>query len=351
LCIFWKKIKKYFVYKYFPLIIAITFAQRANYKHQIAQKKYMSKSRIIVVGSSNTDMVIRTDRFPKPGETILGGDFFMNQGGKGANQAVAAARLGGDVLFISSVGNDIFGKTALQSLQKEGIDVGYTRIDRDSPSGVAVITVDRSGENNIVVAPGANGTLLPKEVQYIEDLMEEGAFVLMQLEIPMQTVEYIISKAEGKGTKVILNPAPAQTLSQEILRKIYLLTPNEEEAFLLTGVSVSDIPSAQEAAKKLIKQGVQNVIITMGSKGALALFEGEYIYREAQKVVPIDTTAAGDVFNGALVVALNEEQPIREALSFASQAAAIAVTRLGAQSSSPYRNEIENHYQTIQNQI
>jgi len=141
----------------------------------------MSKSRIIVVGSSNTDMVVRTDRFPKPGETILGGDFFMNQGGKGANQAVAAARLGGDVLFVSSVGDDVFGKTALQSLQKEGVDVGYTRIDKDSPSGVAVITVDRNGENNIVVAPGANGSLLPREVQHVEHLIEEGSFMLMQL--------------------------------------------------------------------------------------------------------------------------------------------------------------------------
>lgn len=311
----------------------------------------MSRSRIIVVGSSNTDMVIRTDRFPKPGETILGGDFFMNQGGKGANQAVAAARLGGDVLFISSVGNDIFGKTALQSLQKEGIDVGYTRIDNNTPSGVAVITVDRHGENNIVVAPGANGTLMPQEVQHIEDLVEEGDYILMQLEIPMQTVEYIISKAEGKGAKVILNPAPAQTLSQEVLHKIYLLTPNEEEASLLTGKDVSDVTSARDAARALIDKGVQNVIITMGAKGAIALFGGEYIYRAAQKVVPLDTTAAGDVFNGALVVALNEGQFIGEAMEFASQAAAISVTRLGAQSSSPYREELERNYQTTQNQI
>jgi len=306
----------------------------------------MSKSRIIVVGSSNTDMVVRTDRFPKPGETILGGDFFMNQGGKGANQAVAAARLGGDVLFVSSVGDDVFGKTALQSLQKEGVDIGYTRIDKITPSGVAVITVDQSGENNIVVAPGANGTLLPKEVQHVEHLIQEGTFILMQLEIPIQTVEYIIRKAADKGAKVILNPAPAQTLSHEILNKVYLLTPNEEEASLLTGIPVHDISTAQEAAKKLIEKGVQNVVITMGAKGALALYEEQYRHVEAQKVQALDTTAAGDVFNGALVVALNEGQSIQTAMEFAGQAAAIAVTRLGAQSSSPYRDELEKYYQT-----
>lgn len=311
----------------------------------------MAKSRIIVVGSSNTDMVVRTERFPNPGETILGGDFFMNQGGKGANQAVAAARLGGDVLFISSVGNDVFGKTALQSLKKEGVDVNHSRIDKENPSGVAVITVDQNGENNIVVAPGANGTLLPKEVQHIEHLIEENAFILMQLEIPMETVEYIVTKAAAKGTKVILNPAPAQTLSLSVLTNVYLLTPNEKEAFLLTGIPVHDVSSAKLAAKSLNDKGVQNVIITLGAKGALALFKGEYIHVEAQKVTAVDTTAAGDVFNGALVVALNEGQPIQEALIFASHASSIAVTRLGAQSSSPYRHEIQNYYQTTQNQI
>ncbi|MBD1423081.1 ribokinase [Sphingobacterium chuzhouense] len=304
----------------------------------------MSKSRIIVIGSSNIDMVIRTDCFPKPGETILGGDFFMNQGGKGANQAVAAARLGGDVLFVSSVGNDIFGKMTLQSLQQEGVDVEYIRIDSGSPSGIAIITVDRNGENNIVVAPGANSTLSPTDIQRVEHLIEEGSFMLMQLEIPIQTVEYVVSKTINRGAKVILNPAPAQDLSQLLLSQIYLLTPNEEEASLLSGISVHDVSSAREAARNLTERGVQNVIITMGAKGALALYEGEYIYMEAQKVTALDTTAAGDVFNGALFVALNGGKSIREALKFAGQASAIAVTRLGAQSSSPYLDEIENRY-------
>ena len=339
------------MYKYFLLIIAITFAQNVNYKHQISQKKYMSKSRIIVVGSSNTDMVVRTGRFPKPGETIIGKEFFMNQGGKGANQAVAAARLGGNVVFVASVGDDVFGKAALQSLWDEGIDVSYVLMNKNKPSGVALITVDEQGENNIVVAPGANATLLPKEINHVPSLIEEGTFVLMQLEIPIETVEYIAQQAIRQGAKIILNPAPAQTLSQKILNKIYLMTPNEEEARYLTGIDVQDVDTAQQAAQKLIQKGVQNVIITMGAKGALALFEGEYIYVEAQKIVPRDTTAAGDVFNGALVVALNEGQPIGEALVFASQAAAVSVTRLGAQSSAPYRNELEINHQTTQNQL
>lgn len=303
----------------------------------------MPKSQIIVVGSSNTDMVVRTERFPKPGETILGGNFFMNQGGKGANQAVAASRLGGDIVFVSSIGNDIFGKAALRCLEKERIDISYTRIDQNSPSGVAVITVDNKGENNIVVAPGANGALLPAEIRHIENLIEEGTFILMQLEIPLQTVEHIISQASDRGAKTILNPAPAQMLSNHLWNKIYLLTPNEEEASLLAEMNVYDMSSARQAAKKLIEKGVQNVIITMGAEGALALFDGEYIHVAAQKVIATDTTAAGDVFNGALVVALNEGKSIREALTFATQASAISVTRLGAQSSSPYRDEIGNH--------
>lgn len=304
----------------------------------------MTKARIIVVGSSNTDMVIRTDRFPKPGETILGHDFFMNQGGKGANQAVAAARLGGDIIFVSCVGDDVFGKTALQSLQEEDIDVSYIRIDQEVPSGVAVITIDQTGENNIVVAPGANAALIPEDMNHVLTLIEKDSFVLIQLEIPIETVTYLVKQANRRGAKVILNPAPAQPLPGELFHKIYLMTPNEEEASLLTGIAVNDMASAQGAAENLIERGVQNVVITMGNKGALALYDSENIFIEAQKVIAVDTTAAGDVFNGALVVALSEGSPIHEALKFASTAAAIAVTRLGAQSSSPFRKEIEHHF-------
>ncbi len=311
----------------------------------------MSRSRIIVVGSSNTDMVIRTDRFPKPGETILGKEFFMNQGGKGANQAVAAARLGGKVVLVASVGDDVFGKAALQSLWDEGIDVSYVLMNKDKPSGVALITVDKQGENNIVVASGANNDLLTERISGLDVLLKEASFVLMQLEIPIETVEEITSQANNGKIKVILNPAPARELSSSILRNLYLITPNEEEASLLTGIEVVDVQSAKEAAQVLVNKGVKNVVITMGAKGAVALFDGECFDVNAHSVRALDTTAAGDVFNGALVVALNEDKPIREALEFAALAAGIAVTRLGAQSSSPYREELNAYYQTTQNQI
>ncbi len=311
----------------------------------------MSRSRIIVVGSSNTDMVIRTDRFPKPGETILGKEFFMNQGGKGANQAVAAARLGGEVVLVASVGDDVFGKAALQSLWDEGIDVSYVLMNKDKPSGVALITVDKQGENNIVVASGANNDLLTERISGLDVLLKEASFVLMQLEIPIETVEKITSQANNRKIKVILNPAPARELSSSILRNLYLITPNEEEASLLTGIEVVDVQSAKEAAQVLVNKGVKNVVITMGAKGAVALFDGECFGVNAHSVRALDTTAAGDVFNGALVVALNEDKPIREALEFAALAAGIAVTRLGAQSSSPYREELDVYYQTTQNQF
>ena len=302
----------------------------------------MSKSKIIIIGSSNTDMGVRSSRFPKPGETIIGEGFFTNQGGKGANQAVAAARLGGNVLFISSVGDDFFGERTLQSLRNEGINAEFTRIDRQKPSGVAVITVDNNGENTIVVNPGANSTLLPNDIQYVEDLIISNDFVLMQLEIPIETVEYIIGICSKKGVKVILNPAPAQELSRKASEQIYLLTPNEKEASLLSGIPVIDEASARKAAKALVAKGVQNVIITLGSKGILALYKEQFIYMRAKEVEVVDTTAAGDVFNGALVVALNEGQSIKAALNFANQASAISVTRFGAQSSAPYRHETEH---------
>lgn len=319
----------------------------ADYKFKLPTKSNMTESQLIIIGSSNTDMVVRTSRFPKPGETILGQYFFTNQGGKGANQAVAAARLGGNVLFISSVGDDIFGETALQSLRNEGINVGFTRIDKENPSGVAMITVDNSGENSIVVAPGANSALLPEKIHHVEDLITENSIILMQLEIPIETVEYIAARSSSKRAKIILNPAPAQSLSQVLMGQIYLLTPNEEEASLLSGITVKDELSARKAAKILVEKGVHNIIITLGSRGALALYEGTYTYVEAKTVKAIDTTAAGDVFNGALAVALNEGKNIQDALIFANQASALAVTRLGAQSSIPYRYEIEELSQTL----
>ena len=302
----------------------------------------INPKKILVVGSSNTDMVIKTLHFPSPGETILGGRFLMNAGGKGANQAVAAARLGGVVTFVGKIGDDIFGKQAVQQLEDEGINVDFVAVDHGNPSGVAMITVDRKGENSIVVAPGSNGTLSPEDFNKALSELPDAEFVLMQLEIPIPTVEYIAWIASQKQKKVILNPAPAAALSDELLQNLYIITPNETEAELLTQIKVSDEQSALKAAEALHKKGVEIVIITMGAAGAFVLINGESELIKAPKVEAHDTTAAGDTFNGALVVALSEGKTIQESIAFANKAAAISVTRIGAQSSIPFRKEIKN---------
>lgn len=300
----------------------------------------MAKKKILVIGSSNTDMVIKTTKLPAPGETILGGDFFMNQGGKGSNQAVAAARLGGKVIFVAKTGNDIFGSQAKRLLKAEKIDTRFVLTDHGSPSGVALITVNAEGENCIVVAPGSNGKLTVSDIDLIRTEIMHSGIVLMQLEIPVETVKYVAEIAFKAGIKVILNPAPAIVLPDDLFRKVYLLTPNETEAELFTGVKIFDQESARQAAIKLIGKGVQVVILTMGNKGAFICNSASYEFVPAQKVKAIDTTGAGDVFNGALAVAISEGISLRDSVEFASKAAAISVTRLGAQTSAPYRKEI-----------
>jgi ribokinase len=295
---------------------------------------------IIVVGSSNTDMVIQTNKFPVPGETLLGGKFFLFPGGKGANQAVAAARLGGLVTFIAKVGNDIFGEQALQQFKKEGILTDFIISDSLNPSGVALITVDAKGENTIVVAQGANGALTSEDIQKAEKEFENTGFVLMQLEIPLDTVIHTAKLAAHHGKKVILNPAPARQLPDELLKELFLITPNESETETLLGVKITDINSVHAAAKKLHNKGVANVVITLGAEGAF-LFNaegGQHI--PTAKVTPVDSTAAGDVFNGAITVALSEGKSLSKAVEFANRAAAISVTRMGAQASAPFRNEL-----------
>ena len=302
----------------------------------------MNGKKILIVGSSNTDMVIKTHNFPAPGETILGGRFLMNAGGKGANQAVAAARLGGMVTFVGKIGDDIFGKQAVQQLEDEGINVDFVAVDPENPSGVALITVDKKGENSIVVAPGSNGTLSSADFDKALAELDDSEFVLMQLEIPIPTVEHIARMAAFKQKKVVLNPAPAAVLTDELLQNLYIITPNETEAELLTGIRVSDEQSALKAALVLNEKGVEIVIITMGSAGAFLLSNGKSEIISAPKVEAVDTTAAGDTFNGALVVALSEGKTIHDSIAFANQAASISVTRIGAQSSVPFRKEISN---------
>ncbi len=294
---------------------------------------------ILVIGSSNTDMVIKTEHLPAPGETILGGNFFMNAGGKGANQAVAAARLNGDVTFIAKVGNDVFGKEAIELFNKENINTDFVFIDDKNPSGVALITVDEKGENCIAVAQGANGNLLLDDVLTLEHVLKQADIILVQLEIPIKTIEYAATIAKQNNKTFILNPAPACALSDELLSKISIITPNEKEASMLSGIEVRDINSAKQAANVLSAKGIKTVIITLGEEGALLYANNQFNLISTNKVNAVDTTAAGDVFNGALAVALSEKKSIEEAVRFANIAASISVTRLGAQASAPYRSE------------
>ncbi len=295
---------------------------------------------IAVIGSSNTDMVVQTGTLPRPGETLLGGKFFMNPGGKGANQAVAAARLGGNVLFVAKTGNDVFGRQAKELFTNEGIDTSAVFTDNDNPSGVALINVDSKGENCIAVAPGANDNLTPADIDASKNGILTAQIVLLQLEIPLATVEYAVHLAFEAGKKIVLNPAPARKLPDSLFGKLYLITPNETEAEVLTGIRVTDESSAKKACESLIAAGTQNVIITMGSKGAFT-YAGEQSHLIPAPVVKaVDTTAAGDVFNGALCVALSEGKQLAEAIEFANKAAAISVTRMGAQASAPYRSEL-----------
>lgn len=296
--------------------------------------------KITVIGSCNTDMVVKSNKLPLPGETIVGGSFFMNAGGKGANQAVATARLGVPTVFITKTGNDMFGRQSLSLFEKEGINVDYIVSDMNNPSGVALIMVDERGENSIVVAPGANAQLSEEDILRAKAEIATSEVLLMQLEIPMKTVEEAANIAYSNGVKVVLNPAPAQIISTELLKKLYLITPNRGEAELLTGIKIVDWNSAKEAAKVIADKGVDHVIITLGPKGSLIYSEGVYTVIDIYKVKTIDTTGAGDTFNGALCVGLLDGLCLIDAAKFASKAAAIAVTKLGAQTSIPTKEEV-----------
>ena len=295
---------------------------------------------IYVIGSSNTDMVVKTEKLPMPGETVIGGTFFMNPGGKGANQAVAAARLGGQVTFIARVGADLFGSQALQQFQNENIDTRFVTQDANHPSGVALIGVDRQGENTIIVAPGSNSQLSVKDVEHAFKLIEEKALILIQLEIPQETVDFAILRGKEKNCDVILNPAPVRPVDAVSLQRLFMITPNELEAELLTGIRITDTITSEQAALALHRWGVPNVIITLGSKGAYVHTASMARLIPAPQVAAVDTTAGGDCFNGALAVALAEGMKIDEAADFACKAASMSVTRMGAQSSMPYRKEL-----------
>lgn len=301
----------------------------------------MKSQSIVIIGSSNTDLIIKTSRIPAPGETIIGGEFVTAAGGKCANQAVAAARLGADVTFIARIGKDDFGDRSIENFKRENINVKYSIRDKATPSGIAIIIVDREGENSIVVASGSNWKLTPANLVNATPLIKKAGVLLMQLETPLDCVTCAAKIAHEAGVMTILNPAPARSLSNALLKMITILTPNESEASLLSGIDVKDEASAQCAAEVIRKKGVKTVIITMGSKGSLLVSENIVKKIPTKKIKAIDTTAAGDAFNGALAYSLAQGRALEKAVYFANHVGALSATKMGAQPSLPTVREVE----------
>ncbi len=299
------------------------------------------RPKIVVIGSSNVDFVMQVPKLPSPGETVTGGSFLQAYGGKGANQAVAAVRAGGDVTFVSSVGDDLFGGPMVESFQRDGI--GTATIHRASgiPTGSALVMVDRKGENIITVASGANGALLPEHIDAATELIAGAGWIVVQMELSLETTKRILESAESKGAKVLFNFAPMHTRALPVTSAMTGLIVNEGEAEALSGLPVRDVATATEAAAALRQKGPQFVVITLGSAGALVDSPDFAGLVPGFKVSPVDTTAAGDTFCGALAVALGEDKPMVDAVRFASAAAALSVTRQGAQPSIPQRAEID----------
>jgi ribokinase len=286
-------------------------------------------------------MVVHSKKLPRPGETVLGGAFFMSQGGKGANQAVGASLLGGDVLFTAKVGDDMFGETSLKCYREAGLSTDYIAVSHDKPSGIALIMVDANAENCIAVAGGANLELTTVDTDRALSRIEAGDIVLLQLEIPIPTVAYVIEQASRRGARVVLNPAPAAKLAPSMLSQVFMLTPNRIEASMLTGIAINTESDEELVADRLHALGVKVVVMTLGSRGSLlSTTEGKRRFA-ARPVSAVDTTCAGDVFNAALCVALAEDRSFDEAVRFATAASSISVTRKGAQTSIPTRAEVD----------
>jgi len=298
-------------------------------------------AKIAVVGSLNMDLVVRAPHMPVPGETVIGSDFRTIPGGKGANQAVAAARLGAEVTMIGRVGDDDFGRAQLRNLGELGIDTTYVVVDSEAATGIALITLDASGQNSIVLAPGANMRLIKEDINAARGAIVQSDVLVLQLESPLEVVAYAIDMAHAEGVKVILNPAPARPIPEETLTRLDYLIPNESETTLLTGIQVADLDSAEEAAERLRDEGVGTVILTLGARGAFLARAEESVYVPGYEVEVVDTTAAGDAFVGGFAVALAQGQNLAEAVRYANAAGALAVARLGAQPSLPTRQEVE----------
>lgn len=295
----------------------------------------------IVLGSIHMDMIVRSDRLPKPGETILGWEFKMLPGGKGANQAVALSKLNVRTGMVSRVGDDFLGRDLLDNLERNGVDTSHVKRDPETHTGLALIIVDKRGRNMIAVARGADEHVSVGDVEDAAGAIASSDYLLAQLELPIETVVHAIKLAHGKGTRVILNAAPAQRLPQEVFPKIDYLVVNEVEASLLSRVRVRDLRSAERAGRRLVKMGVGNVVITLGRMGAMLVKgDGEVVRARGIKVEAVDTTGAGDAFCGAFTAFLSEGRPVEEALQLANYAAALSITRVGAQEALPTRDEV-----------
>jgi len=288
------------------------------------------------------DLVVKSKMIPAIGETILGGDFIMVPGGKGANQAVAAAKLGAEVYFIAKLGNDIFAEQSLDNFKKETVNTKHVIQTSEAPSGVALIMVDDEGNNLIVVAPGANQTLLPADVKRAESDIASCGAVVAQLEVPLETIEFAAKMANDLKVPFVLDPAPARELGPELLSMVDVLTPNETEAQILTGIEVTDEESARAASKNLLERDIKAVILTLGGTGFLLADNKEARYVSAQKVDAVDSTAAGDAFTGSLAVGIAQNKALSDAALFANYVAALSVTKMGAQSSMPTLGEVES---------
>ena len=297
--------------------------------------------KIVVIGSSNVDLLMKMDHLPEKGETVTDAEFFQVYGGKGANQAVAAARAGGNVAFVNCVGEDAYTPQMVQNYKNDGIDTRFVFHEKDIASGHALIMIGSEGMNYLSVAPGANYKLTPAKIDEAMPVIEEAAMIVMQYEIMQETIQYVIDIANRKNIPVMWNCAPARDFDASYIPKINILVLNEVEAGFLAGMRVENKTDAEKAADILINKGVEKVIITLGSQGAFVVTKNEKVSVPSFKVNAVDTTAAGDTFCGAFAVALVEEKSLKEALQFASAAAAISVTRIGAQPSAPVRAEID----------